>query len=119
VPVAAGAGGLGGFLLRYLASLPFREPGFGSHPVISDQPAFCPGLLTLLEDYIAAHRLGAVALLLAFGVGAGFALGCIVGYSWGACRCFATGSDHLWPPGAAGRAPLHPRTVGYLPHWGQ
>ena len=113
LPVAAGAGGLGGSL-RYLASLPYSEPLASSQPLLCEVPPRCPTLLALLEDYVSSHQLGVFVLFLAFGAGAGFALGCIVGFSWGVGRCFTTGSYQLLPPGVP-RAPQHPRLAGYSP----
>ena len=65
-------------MLRYVASLPFDEQRFASPAVLCVSPAHCPSLLALLEDFVSSHQLGAFLLLFAFGVGAGFSLGCIV-----------------------------------------
>ena len=112
MPIAAGAGGLGGFLLRYVASLALDDRPLLAP--VSEQAGHCPTLLFLLEEFIATHQLGVLTLLLAFSAGSGFTLGCIVGFSWAAGRCFATGLHRLSTRSRRDLSP-HPRIAGYSP----
>ena len=88
VPVAAGAGGVGGYLLRLaiasLAAAPAELP-------IPNAP--CPGAWESFELYLWQHHLLLPALLLALGFGLGLSAGLLLGLlCTGAGRCFAAGS---------------------------
>ena len=106
MPVAAGAGGLGGYLLRQLVASLFAADSVGSRSQLAAELAnTCPTLLDQIEYLVQSYHLSFACLLLAFGLGSGFALGLLVGYCTGAGLRFATGSRvRFGRPGSAGLA---------------
>ena len=112
LPAAAGAGGLGGFLLR--TALSYGADHEAWQLAHSQLPAPCPGLSDLVEQYLGERGFSITAGLTGIAVGAGFALGLLAGCI-GVVLCFRGGS-HTQPARVvrANRTARLERVEGYF-----
>ena len=110
VPAAAGAGGIGGYLLRAIWQLS-TEPVVRA-PVLSSPVIPCPDLVETFAIFLADHRLGGLIGLSGVGFGLGVAVGLLLGCLLGVSCGFRAG---FYPhPGRAPRDPfVRDRLAGY------